>query len=146
MRIRGSILKKIIAAFMLLFVAVPGVAHAAMGITAYGNLISGDNNPFIKDTAKTYAFVGWASSSAAGGTKVIRDNKVTVKSVIYWKNKKGKSKNTQVTKTLKNVAGKTSTVSAKSGNDKSTALSYHYACVKDNLSKKTYRDELYLSE
>ena len=146
MRTRGSILKKIIVALTLLFVAVPGVAHAAMGITTYGNLSSGDWNPFVNDRAKTHAFVGWASSSTTGGTNVIRDNKVTIKAVIYWTDKNGNFKNTQATKGFKDVAGKTSSVTAKSGNDKSKATSYHFTSVKDNLSKKTYSAELYLSE
>lgn len=141
MKKRGTRLKKIIAILTLLVIAIPGVTRAAMGITVYGSLKSGDWNPFVKDTAKTKAYVGWDDSSATGGTKIKRDNKVTVKTVITWTDKKGKIKNTQNIKYFTDVAGYTSTVSAKSGNDKSTATSYHYAYVKDKLSNKAYYEE-----
>ncbi len=106
-------------------------ASAAMNFNIYGALTSGNWNPFATDVASTYGFVGWVDQN-------IRDNYGNVDATIYWKDSSGNSRTTKNSLNFTDVAGKTATVYAESGNDDSDATSYHYGYLYDRLSGKSY--------
>lgn len=106
-------------------------AMAKMYFNVYGSLESGNWNPFKTDVASTYGYVGWENQN-------VKDNYGHVKATIYWKDKSGNDRSTTNTLNFEDVAGKTGTVTAESGNDNSDASSYHYGYLYDNLSKKAF--------
>ena len=114
-------------------------ASAAMYFNVYGALTSGNWNPFATDVASTYGYVGWVDQN-------IRDNYGNVDATIYWKDSSGNNRSTKNSLNFTNVAGKTATVSAESGNDNSDATSYHYGYLYDRLSKKSFSDSGRMTE
>ena len=131
--------KALLAGAVIAALMMPYTAYAGMDLTLYGGTSSGNWNPFITDVGSTYAFVGWEDQN-------IRDNFGTVKTTIYWEDSSGNRRSTTNTLEFTNVAGKTKTVEAKSGNDDSDAYTYHYAFLNDKLSGKIFSREDYTQE
>lgn len=119
--------------------AVTITASAAMFFNVYGALTSGNWNPFKTDVASTYGYVGWVNQN-------IRDNYGHVDATIYWKDSSGNDRTTKNSVEFTDVAGKTPTVNAESGNDDSHATSYHYGYLYDRLSNKSFSDSGHKSE
>lgn len=116
---------------VMIFLSTTCIASAAVYLNVYGSLTSGNWNPFLTDVAATYAFVGWEDS-------ISNDNDGSVLATIYWTDKEGNSRATTNTLTFSDISGATETVKAESGNDDSTASSYHYGYMVDNRTGKSY--------
>lgn len=119
----------VVVALMVIVLGSLMCVNATVGnFTLYGQISSGNWNPFTTDEARTYLYVAWYDN--VNGQTYYADNYCYASTTIYWTDSNG-SHSSSVSNNGSDITGFFYGSWAQSGNDNVDASAYHYGYEND---------------